>query len=145
MIAAFSTPKNRIRTYLCLAICGMAAFAAARIGMADNLPGILLAYVVAVSFVLAFVHSWCAARQFRLLICMSIISLVFFVILHNVFEALAHNSATGGVFQNLMQSLAVAAFFLATLICPAAFLVGVIGWVVMFMKCRRRRNFPIAP
>jgi uncharacterized membrane protein YccC len=56
MIAAFSTPRNRIKTFILLAICGLLAIAAAAVGIDDNPPGILLAFLAATAFVLAFVH-----------------------------------------------------------------------------------------
>ena len=138
MIDAFSTPHNRIKTLILLVICGLSAIAAAAVGIDDNPPGILLAFLATTAFVLAFVHPWRTARQFRLLLYASVLGLALFVILNNVFAAVAHNSATAGALQNLLQGLAVAAFFLATLICPAAFIVGAVGSVAMFIRSRRR-------
>jgi len=119
-------------------ICGLSAIAAAAVGIDDNPPGILLAFLAATAFVLAFVHPWRTARQFRFLLYASILGLALFAILNNVFAAVAHNSATPGALQNLLQGLAVAAFFLATLICPAAFIVGAVGSLAMFIRSRRR-------
>jgi hypothetical protein len=58
MIDAFSTSRNRIKTLILLAICGLSAIAAAAVGTDDNPPGILLAYLAATAFVLALVHPW---------------------------------------------------------------------------------------
>ena len=138
MIDALSTPHNRIWTLILLVICGLLAIAAAAVGIDDNPPGILLAFLAATALVLAFVHPWRTARQFNRLLYASVLGLALFVILTNVFAAVAHNSATAGVLQNLMQGLAVAAFFLATLICPVAFIVGAVGSVAMFIRNRRR-------
>lgn len=138
MIDAFSTPHNRIKTLILLVICGLSAIAAAAVGIDDNPPGILLAFLAATAFVLAFVHPWRTARQFRFLLLASVLGLALFVILNNVFAAVAHNSATTAALQNLLQGLAVAAFLLATLICPAAFIVGAVGSVAMFIRSRRR-------
>jgi hypothetical protein len=138
MIDALSTPRNRIRTLFLLVICGLLAIAAAAVGIDDNPPGILLAFLAATAFVLAFVHPWRTARQFRFLLYASVLGLALFAILYNVFAAVAHNSATAGALQNLLQGLAVAAFFLATLICPAALIVGAVGSVAMFIRSRRR-------
>ncbi len=138
MIDALSTPHNRIRTLILLVICGLLAIAAAAVGIDDNPPGILLAFLAAIAFVLAFVHPWRTSRQFRRLLYASVLGFALFAILNNVFAAVAHNSATGGALQNLLQGLAVAAFFLATLICPAAFIVGAVGSVAMFIRSRRR-------
>src|SRR3972149_2404758 len=138
MIDAFSTPHNRIKTLFLLVICGLSAIAAAAVGIDDNPPGILLAFLAATAFVLAFVHPWRTARQFRFLLYSSVLGIALFAILNNVFAAVAHNSVTAGALQNLLQGLAVAAFFLATLISPAAFIVGAVGSVAMFIRSRRR-------
>ncbi len=138
MIDAFSIPHYRIKTLILLVICGLSAIAAAVVGIDDNPPGILLAFLAATAFVLAFVHPWRTARQFRLLLYASVLGFALFAIVNNVFAAVAHNSATAGALQTLLQGLAVAAFFLATLICPAAFIVGAIGSVAMFIRSRRR-------
>jgi len=138
MIDTFSTPHNRIKTLILLVICGLLVIAAALVGINDNPPGILLAFLAATAFVLAFVHPWRTARQFRFLLYSSVLGIALFAILNNVFAAVAHNSVTAGALQNLLQGLAVAAFFLATLICPAAFIVGAVGSVAMFIRSRRR-------
>jgi len=138
MIDALSTPRNRIRTLIILVICGLLAIAAATVGVSDNPPGILLAFLAANAFVLAFIHPWRTSRQFRRLLYASVLGLALSVILSNVFAAIAHNSATAGALQNLLQSLAVAAFFLATMICPAAFIIGAVGSVALFIRSRRR-------
>ena len=138
MIDTFSTPHNRIKTLILLLICGLSSIAAAAVGINDNPPGILLAFLAATAFVLAFVHPWRTARQFRFLLYASVLGIALFAILNNVFAAVAHNSVTAGALQNLLQGLAVAAFFLATLICPAAFIVGAVGSVAMFIRSRRR-------
>lgn len=138
MFDSFSIPRNRIKTLILLVICGLLAIAAAVVGINDNPPGILLSFLAATAFVLAFAHPWRTARQFRFLLYASVLGLALFVILNNVFAAVAHNSATAGSLQYLLQGFAVAAFFLGTLICPAAFIVGAVGSVAMFIRNRRR-------
>ncbi len=118
MIQAFSTP-HRTRTIIFLVICALCGIAAALVGIDDNPPGILLAFLAATAFVLAFVHPWRTARQFLFLLIASVIGLALFAILNNVIAAVAHALGTTGVLQKLLQGLAVAAFLLATLICPA--------------------------
>jgi len=138
MIDALSTPRNKIRTLIFLVICGLLAIAAAAVGISDNPPGILLAFLAATALVLAFVHPWRTAKQFRLFLYASVLGLVMFAILHNVFEAVASMAASAGALQILLQGLGVAAFLLAVLICPPAILVGAVGSVVMFIRNRRR-------
>jgi hypothetical protein len=66
----------------------------------------------------------------------SLIAFVLFAFLHNVFEAFAHSAATSGVLQGLLQGIAVGAFFLALLVCPAAFFVGAVRLLALFIRDR---------
>ena len=138
MSGVFPTLGNRTKMFVFLTLCGLSTIGAAVLGIDDNPPGILLAYLAAFAFILAFAHSWQTARSFVLLLLVSVIGLVLFVILNNLFAAVAHNPATVGTFQKLMQALAVSAFFLGTLIFPAGFIVGVVGSIAMFIRSRRR-------
>jgi uncharacterized membrane protein (UPF0136 family) len=139
MTGAFSTPHNRKMTLILLAICGLLAIAAAAVGIDDNPPGILLAFLAATAFVLAFVHPWRTARKFIFLLLASVLGFVLFVILSIIFDSVAQNPATSGALQELMQSPAFDTLnLIIALICPAAFIVGAIGSVVMFIRSRRQ-------
>ncbi len=138
MLEALSTPRNRTLAFVFLVICCASATAAAVVGISDNPPGILLAFGEAAALVLALVHPWRNARQFRFLLYASVLGFVIFGILHNVFEALAGKTAGAGALHGLLQGLGAAAFLLAALICPAAILVGAVGWIVMLIRKRRR-------
>ncbi len=138
MSGVFQTPGNKTTMFVLLTLCGLSAIGAAALGIDDNPPGILLAYLAAIAFILAFAHSWQTARPFVLLLLVSVIGLVLCVILNNLFAAVAHNPATVGDFQKLMQGLAVMAFFLGTLIFPAGFIVGAAGSIIMVILNRRR-------
>jgi hypothetical protein len=137
-LQALATPRDRTRTLIFLAICGAAALAAALVGLSDNPPGILLALAAAVALVLAFVHPWHTPRQFGRLLLASVLGLPLFVILHNVFEALAGMAEDIAVLHGLLDGLGGAAFMLATLVCPAAFLVSTVALVVVLIRSRRR-------
>jgi uncharacterized membrane protein len=139
MTGAFSTPNNRKMTLILLVICGLSAIAAAAVGIDDNPPGILLAFLAVTAFVLAFVHPWRTARMFMFLLLASVIGFVLFVILSIIFDSVAQNPATSGALQELMQSPAFDTLnLIIALICPAAFIVGAIGSVVMFIRSRRQ-------
>jgi len=139
MTGAFSTPHNKKMTLLLLAICGLLATAARIVGINDNLPGILLAFFAATAFVLAFVHPWRTARKFMFLLLASVLGFIFFVILSIIFDFVAQNPATSGALQNLMQSPAFDTLnLIIDLICPAAFIVGAVGSVVMLILNRRQ-------
>ena len=69
----------------------------------------------------------------------SVLGFVLYVILNIIFDSITQNPATPGVLQDLIQSPAVEVLSLSTaMICPAAFIVGAIGSVVMFIRNRRQ-------
>ena len=139
MIDALATPHNKIRTIILLVICGLLTIAAAAVGIDDNPPGILLAYLAATAFVLAFVHPWRTARKFVFLLLASLLGFVLFVILNIITDSVVQDPATSGALKDLMQSPAFDALSLIiALICPATFIVGAVGSVVMFIRSRRQ-------
>ena len=139
MIDAFSTPRNRIKTFIFLVTCGLLAIASVVVGIEDNPPGILLAYLAAAAFVLAFVHPWRTVRKFMFLLLASVLGFVLFVILNIIFDSVAQDPATSGALQDLMQSPAIDALnLIIAMICPAAFIVGAVGSVAMFIRSRRQ-------
>ena len=138
--AAFSSPRKRIVTFVFLAACAVFAIAASVVGISDNPPGILLAFLAAISFVLVFVHPWRTTKQYKFLFYASGLGFILFAILHNAFDAFAEMSASVGALHALLEGLSVAAFLLAILLCPPALLVGAVGSVVMFIWNRRRQR-----
>ena len=139
MIAAFSTPYNRTRTFILLAVCGLLAIAAAAVGVDDNPPGVLLAFLAATAFVLAFVHPWRTAKKFVLLLLASVLGFVLYIALNIVLDTAAQDPATAGALRDLLQSPVVEALsVIIAILCPAAFIVGAVGSVAMFMRNRRR-------
>ena len=139
MIGAFSTPHNRKTTLILLAICGLLAMAAVVVGIDDNPPGILLAFLAAIAFVFAFVHPWRTAKKFMFLLLASVIGFVLYIILNIILDTAVQDPATVGGLQDLLQSSAVDALsIIIAMLCPAAFIVGAVGSVAIFMRNRRR-------
>ena len=139
MTGVYSTPHNRKMMLILLAICVLLAIAAGVVGIDDNLPGILLTFLAATAFVLAFVYPWRTARKFLFLFLASILGFALFVILNIIIDTAAQNPANAGAFQNLLQSPAIDAFsIIIAMICPAAFIIGAVGSVVMFIRNRRQ-------
>lgn len=68
MSGAFLTLGNRNKMFALLTLCGLFTIGAAVLGIDDNPPGILFAYLAAFAFVLAFAHPWQTARPFVLLL-----------------------------------------------------------------------------
>jgi hypothetical protein len=133
MIEALST-RYRNRTFILFAVCGVLAIAAAVIGIDDNPPGILLAYLSATAFVLAFVHPWRTSKQFLYLIYTSVLGFIVSVVLHNLFDFFAARSGVSGLLPGLLGSISAAYFLVAVLLCPPALLVGLIGAAVMYRR-----------
>jgi len=134
MFKALATPRNRKLTFAFLAIFSTAAVAALVVGIADNLPGIALAFIATTALVLAFVHPWRTTMQFCRFLGVSILGLVVCSILHNIFEGVAGELGNIHALQFLLHGLGVVAFLVAILICPSAILVGAVGSVTMFIR-----------
>jgi len=139
MIAALSTPHNRTKTFVLLAVCGLLAIAAGAVGIDDNPPGVLLAFLAATAFVLAFVHPWRTAKKFVLLLLASVLGFVLYIILNIILDTAVQDPATASALQDLLQSpVADALSIIIAMLCFAAFIVGAAGSVAMFMRNRRR-------
>jgi len=137
--AAFSTSGNRNKTILLLTLCGLFAIAAVSVGIDDNPPGLLLAFFAAIAFVLAFVHPWQATRKFMFLLLASALGFVLFVILNMILDLMAQNPTASRALRDMIESpVANALNTIIAMVCPAAFMVGAVGWVVAFIRNRHR-------
>ena len=136
MLIALSTPLNRHRTYLLLALCGALAVVSGAIGISDNPPGILLAFLSAAALLLAFAHPWRTSKQFRHLFYLAGLSFIVFAVLHNVFDFLAKRVGHPGPLQGLLNGAGVVFFLVAVLLCPPGLLVGTVGAVIMSWRTR---------
>ena len=103
MIDAFSTPHNRSKTIIFLVICGLSAIASVVVGIEDNLPGILLALLAAIAFILAFAHPWRSARKFVFLLLASVLGIVLFIVLDIISNSNFQNPTISEAIQNLIQ------------------------------------------
>lgn len=133
-----ASPRLRRRTFALLAVAGLLAVLSGLVGIADNPPGLLLAFGSAALFVAALVHHWRTARQFRFLAYAGGLGFGFFAILHNVFEALAAASGRVAVLPGVLEGLGVLAFIVAILVCPPALVVGIVGALVVWVRARFR-------
>jgi len=77
-------------------------------------------------------------RKFLLLTGASAIGFFAGVILHNAFYALAVLTKEITVLKYIFEGLHVFFFFIAIPICPIAFLIGMIGSIVLFIKKGRK-------
>ena len=137
MIDAFSTPRNRIKTFIFLVTCGLLAIASIVVGIDDNPPGSLLAFLAAAAFVLAFVHPWRTVRKFMFILLASVVGFVLFVILSIILDSVTQNPTTSSAIKNLIESSTVNVInIIIIMLCAAALVVGAIGAVVMFIRNR---------
>jgi hypothetical protein len=145
MLKALSTPGNRRRTFILFAVCGLLGVGAAAVGISDNPPGLLLAFLSASAFIVAFVHPWRASKCFRRLIYVSGLGFIVSAILHNVLHGVASQVGASNLVRDLIGGAGVLFFLVAIFLCPPGILIGVIGAVVMSRRaCHSRTGTPPA-
>lgn len=142
MLTAFSNTRNTYRSLILLVVCGVFAFGASILGIEDNPPGIALAFLSTIAFILALVHPWRTSKQFRHLSYGSGLGFVISAILHNVFEGIASEMEGSGLVHTLLSGAGVSFFFIA-LVCPIGLLVGLVG--ALIMSRRKDQSQPGSP
>jgi hypothetical protein len=139
MFDAFSTLSNKNKTIVFLVICVLSAIGSVIVGIDENPPGILLAFLAAIAFILAFAHPWRTVRKFVFLLLASILGIVLFIVLDIILNSTIQNPTTSGAIQNLIESPAYEALNLVfAILIPSAFIVGVVGSIAMFIRNRRQ-------
>jgi uncharacterized membrane protein (UPF0136 family) len=137
MLQAFATPRNRTVSVLLLVACGLLALAAARLGISDNPPGIVLAFLSIAAFFAALAHGWRRARPFWLLACGALASLVVLSALTILFDISAAKTEPGGPWASVLRALSRVCM-VAAMACPSALLVGAVGGIVALVRTGRR-------
>lgn len=140
MFDAFSSKSNTMKTLVLLGVCALAAIAAVLIGIDDNPAGVLLAFLAAAAFVLAFVHPWRTTRKFIFLLLGSVLGFVLFIVVNILTDTVVQSPTGFGALGNLVQSPAFEALnLILAMLCPAAFIVGAAGSLVMLIRGRRQK------
>jgi len=67
----------------------------------------------------------------------SAVGFFIFILLHNIFYALAQVTSHISILNYLMKAFEVIFFLIAIFACPIGFVIGVIGTIVMFKKKRK--------
>jgi len=137
-----STKNSRRVTLLWILICCGCLIAAFIVGISGNLPGLALCYVAAISIILAFVHSWRRVKYFFILLGASLVGFFIFVVLHNVFYGLGQMAADINILAQLLDFFHAVFFIIATLVCPAGFLVGVVGSLITMIVHFKKKRVP---
>jgi hypothetical protein len=99
--------------------------------------GAIPGYTAAGLVVAGFVHGWRSAKKFLILAGGSVVCFVVGAVLHNVLYGLGELAADIAVVHYGCEFLHVAFFIVAVFFCPAGFLVGVGGGIVMYIRGRR--------
>lgn len=136
MLKALATPQHRRVTLIFLAVFCLAAIATLAIGLDGNTLALVLAFVAATALVIAFVHPWRRAREFKYLFYASGLGFGVFVLLHNFLEAGALATASVGPLYAILQGLSIVAFLAAVFVCPPAMVIGLGGVLIMFFRGR---------
>lgn len=137
MLKALDAPRRRRLTLIFLVVFFLAANASLAIGLDGNTPANVLALVAATALVLAFVHPWRRAREFKYLFYASGLGFAVFVALHGLFEVGAGATAGVGPLQAILQVLSVVAFLAAVYVCPPGMVIGLGGTLIMFFRGRK--------
>jgi len=130
--------NNRKLTFIFFIIGCLLLVMAYIIGIADNLPGILLLYLGTIALILSFVHSWRKPRKFKILTIVSIIGIPVFIILYNLLYGLSKMSAEITLLSSFLNLLSVLSFLLAIIVCPAGLLIGLVGAVIIKSKNNKK-------
>ncbi len=124
-----SKTRPRFLIILLLVVGGVVSIGTALlVGISDSLPGIALAYLGATMLMTALAYRWQYSRKFLVLTLGSVVSFPILVILSNVLEV--SNERLDTTVGDLLGVLGATAFIIATVLCPVALLVGVVGGLV---------------
>jgi hypothetical protein len=122
--------RTRLALLACAAVLVGASLA---VGISDNPPGILLAFLSSIAVVLALTLGLRTKRHFELLLLWSLVSLVIAGILHNVFEAAASVAGVAWL-KAVGEAVGVVFFLVAIFLCPAGAVVGGVGLLVKIFR-----------
>ena len=131
--------RKRKKVFMVAGIFCALVISAVVVGVSDNMPGIVLCYLATIVPVVALTHSWRKTKRFLILLVASVIGFFVFVVLHNAFYALTMLTKHIAALSHVMEAFNVAFFIIAVFLCPATFLVGVVGSIVCAIMERRKR------
>jgi uncharacterized membrane protein YdcZ (DUF606 family) len=127
------TRKNLRRRLIFLGCAVVMLANAVLVGIADNPPGLLLAFASSILVVLALTTGWQHPRKHFYLFVGSFLAFALTAVLHNVFEAAA--SVAGVPWLRTAGGFIGAAFFLvAIFLCPAGIVVGAVGGIASMLR-----------
>jgi hypothetical protein len=104
-------------------------FAAFAVGISDNPPGIALLYGAGLTGVLVVTHRWRNPHNFGYLLLTAIVGFFLMVLIHNFAEVGAERISHLPVLALPLTAISVVGFVAAVILCPAAGVVGFLGWI----------------
>jgi hypothetical protein len=130
---------NKVKkTRLILLLAGIVLITLGNIiGVSDNPPGIILAYIGIIIFATAFVYDWTKIKKLITLIILSVLGFPLFALLHNLFHAWATLVTELIIIKSILEILGVIFFLAALFICPAGFFAGITGIIINITKKKR--------
>ena len=106
------------------------AITAALIGIADNLPGIVLVYISLTCLAVAWVWSWRSSRDFWILLGLALLSFPVGVFLHNMLYALGTVVSGTPVLTGLLGFFEVIFFLVAVIVAGPVGMVALAGGII---------------
>lgn len=110
------------------------------VGVDDTVPFMVLCYLAAITLVIVLTRTWKKPRKFLILMGSSVIAFFSFVVLHNLFYALAIITIDTAALSYSMGVIGIVFFLISLFLCPAAFLVGAVGSVVFAIRGKRKKE-----
>lgn len=136
----FGSAKSRKISLILIATGMLLMIAANIVGIADNPPGIILAFISICAIILAFVHHWTKLKKFLILLISSVVGFPVFAVLHNLFYGLATMAKDIIVVKQILEILDVSSFLIAIFLCPVGILVGATGSIILAIKNKKIIN-----
>lgn len=129
--------KNIKTTWWLLAASAILVVLAVLLGIADNLPAILILLAGVILFVTGFVHTWSKIRSFLYLSLTALIAFPVLVVLHNAFWWLTAQVSEMPWLAGITGFFHAITFLIAVILCPVALVVGLSGAMFLFVKKRK--------
>jgi hypothetical protein len=109
---------------------------AAIVGVSDNPPGLIIAFIAMILLGFSLVHHWREPRLFGTLLAVSAISFPVLVLLHNVFDGINQQIGSIIVVNQLLEGFAVISFLAAIFLAPAGIAIGIFAGLFYLIKSK---------
>ena len=132
--------KKRKLSFVFLSTGIVLFVASLTIGIPKNTLGSTVFFFSIVSLMLVYIHVWKKVSKFQLLTIFSVISMIFFIMAHNIFAGTAEVSEGIPAMQKIIEGLDILFFYIAVFVSPAGVLIGVGGLLIYYIRKLRNRK-----